>query len=41
VYVFFVIIGMVMPWPMEKIGYRISDFFVFMGKRSVFYWGEF
>ena len=35
VYVFFVISGMVMPWSMEKIGYRISDFFVFMGKRIV------
>jgi peptidoglycan/LPS O-acetylase OafA/YrhL len=33
VYVFFVISGMVMPWSMDKIGYRISDFFVFMGKR--------
>jgi peptidoglycan/LPS O-acetylase OafA/YrhL len=35
VYVFFVISGMVMPWSMEKIGYRISGFFVFMGKRIV------
>jgi peptidoglycan/LPS O-acetylase OafA/YrhL len=35
VYVFFVISGMVMPWSMERIGYRISDFFVFMGKRIV------
>ena len=35
VYVFFVISGMVMPWSMEKFGYRISDFFVFMGKRIV------
>lgn len=33
VYVFFVISGMVMPLSMEKIGYRISDFWVFMGKR--------
>jgi len=33
VYVFFVISGMVMPWSMDKVGYRISDFFVFMGKR--------
>jgi peptidoglycan/LPS O-acetylase OafA/YrhL len=33
VYVFFVISGMVMPWSMDKIGYRLSDFFVFMGKR--------
>jgi len=33
VYVFFVISGMVMPWSMEKIAYRISDFPVFMGKR--------
>ena len=35
VYVFFVISGMVMPWSMEKMGYRLSDFFVFMGKRIV------
>lgn len=33
VYVFFVISGVVMPWSMEKVGYRVSDFFVFMGKR--------
>lgn len=35
VYVFFVISGMVMPWSMEKIGYRISDFFTFLAKRIV------
>jgi peptidoglycan/LPS O-acetylase OafA/YrhL len=35
VYVFFVISGMVMPWSMERMGYRISDFKVFMGKRIV------
>ncbi len=35
VYVFFVISGMVMPWSMEKMGYRLSDFYVFMGKRIV------
>ena len=33
VYVFFVISGMVMPWSMDKIGYRLNDFFTFMGKR--------
>ena len=33
VYVFFVISGMVMPLSLDRIGYRISDFFVFMGKR--------
>jgi peptidoglycan/LPS O-acetylase OafA/YrhL len=33
VYVFFVISGMVMPLSMEKIAYRISNFWVFMGKR--------
>ncbi|MFM7725670.1 MAG: acyltransferase family protein, partial [Flavobacteriales bacterium] len=35
VYVFFVISGMVMPLSMDKIGYRISNFFTFMGKRIV------
>lgn len=35
VYVFFVISGMVMPWSLEKIRYRLSDFFAFMGKRIV------
>ena len=35
VYVFFVISGMVMPLSLDRIGYRISDFFVFMGKRIV------
>lgn len=33
VYVFFVISGMVMPLSMEKSAYRVSHFFVFMGKR--------
>ena len=35
VYVFFVISGMVMPLSMDKIGYRITDFFTFMGKRII------
>lgn len=35
VYVFFVISGLVMPWSMEKVGYRLADFFTFMGKRIV------
>jgi peptidoglycan/LPS O-acetylase OafA/YrhL len=35
VYVFFVISGMVMPWSMERIGYQLNDFFVFMGKRML------
>ena len=33
VYVFFVISGMVMPLSMEKVDYRLTDFFTFMGKR--------
>jgi peptidoglycan/LPS O-acetylase OafA/YrhL len=33
VYVFFVISGMVMPLSLDRVEYRISDFFVFMGKR--------
>jgi peptidoglycan/LPS O-acetylase OafA/YrhL len=33
VYVFFVISGMVMPLSMDKIAYRVSDFFAFMAKR--------
>jgi len=33
VYVFFVISGMVMPLSLDRIRYRVSDFFVFMGKR--------